>query len=125
MNLVKKKLLLKRKTIIFLISDFLDHSFYDPMRRINRKHDLINIQILDEAESSLPNAGLIKLHDSETHNSKWINTSNLKNRLNFANHGKHKHILFEKFCKRNNIDLINVFTNLGYIDPLVKFFNSR
>jgi len=67
---------LKRKSIIFLLSDFWDDSYQQTMKLINKKHDLINIQILDKAEIAIPKLGMVKFHDAETQNSAWIDTNN-------------------------------------------------
>ena len=75
---------LKRKSIIFLLSDFWDDSFYKSMKRLNKKHDLINIQILDQSEFILPNMGLMKIHDAENKNASWIDTTNYNNRKNIS-----------------------------------------
>ena len=116
---------LKRKSIIFLLSDFWDNSFYQSMKRINKKHDLINIQILDDSERIMPNIGLIKMHDAENQNTTWIDTSDNRNRekISALLLSKENHIL--TYCKRNNIDIITINTRVGYVDPLVHFFNSR
>ncbi len=116
---------LKRKSIIFLLSDFLDDSFYLSMKRLNKKHDLINIQILDQSELKFPNMGLIKVHDAENKNALWLNTVKYNNRKNISKSIQSKKNNIEYFCKLNNIDLINVNTKNGYVEPLIKFFNSR
>ena len=115
----------KRKSIIFLLSDFWDDSFYQSMKRLNKKHDLINIQILDQSEFILPNMGLMKIHDAENKNASWIDTNKYNNGKNILENiiSKSKKIIY--YCKRNNIDLISVNTKNGYVEPLVKFFNSR
>ena len=115
---------LKRKSIIFLLSDFWDDSFYQSMKLINKKHDLINIQILDQSEIKLPNIGLIKIHDAENKNASWIDTNNKDSRKLFSElSSKNTHI--NNFCKKNNIDIITVNTKDGYVEPLVQFFNTR
>ena len=70
----------KRKCVSFLISDFLDTTFYKSMKLINKKHDLINIQILDQSELILPNIGLMKIHDAENKNALWVDTRKSHNR---------------------------------------------
>ena len=116
---------LKRKSIIFLLSDFWDDSFYQSMKRLNKKHDLINIQILDQSEFKLPNMGLMKIHDAENKNASWIDTAKYNNRQIISEYILSKRNKIEYFCKLNNIDLISINTNNGYVDPLVQFFNSR
>ena len=116
---------LKRKSIIFLLSDFWDNSFNHSMKFINKKHDLINIQILDQSELKLPNIGLIKLHDVENKNEAWVDTATLTNYEKISQLVLNKKKYIDTFCKKNNIDFISVDTKDGYIEPLVKFFNSR
>ena len=95
------------------------------MKRLNKKHDLINIQILDQSEFILPNMGLIKIHDAENKNASWIDTNIYSNRKIMSELILSKKSNIEYFCKRNNIDLISVNTKNGYVEPLVQFFNSR
>ncbi len=116
---------LKRKSIIFLLSDFWDNTFNHSMKLINKKHDLINIQILDQSEFNFPNLGLIKTHDVENNNSVWVDATNLNKYENMSQLLINKKNNINTFCKRNNIDLISINTKDGYIEPLVKFFNSR
>ena len=116
---------LKRKSIIFLISDFWDTSYQQPMRLINKKHDLINIQILDKAEISIPAMGMIKLHDVEKQSTAWIDAHKVKLQTNIANQIKQDNIRLKAFCKKNRIDFISIDSNKGYIQPLEEFFNNR
>jgi len=116
---------LKRKSIIFLLSDFWDNSYKQSMKLINKKHDLINIQILDKAETAIPKIGFVKLHDVETESSIWIDTNNksLQNLCNAKILKKKNDI--KKYCKSNKIDFISIDTSEDYLNPLEQFFNYR
>ena len=116
---------LKRKSIIFLISDFWDDSYQQAMKLIHKKHDLINIQILDKAEFIIPDVGMIKLHDVENQSSMWVDTHNNQMRAITFNHITNKNNILKSFCKKNKIDLISIDTSKGYVYPLEQFFNSR
>ena len=116
---------LKRKSIIFLISDFWDDSFQQAMKLINKKHDLINIQILDKAEYSIPKVGFVKINDVESHSSSWIDTNNSYVQSTIANKIKRYNNIFHAFCKKHKIDLISINTAQAYLHPLEKFFNNR
>ena len=116
---------LKRKSIIFLISDFWDDSYQQAMKLIHKKHDLINIQILDKAEFIIPDVGMIKLHDVENQFSMWVDTHNNQMRTIASNHIRNKNSILKSFCKKNKIDLISIDTSKGYVYPLEQFFNSR
>ena len=95
------------------------------MKRLNKKHDLINIQILDQSEIEMPNIGLIKVHDSETKQPIWIDTSAINCFKKIQETSSKKINILNSFCLRNNIDLIRVNINDGYIAPLINFFNTR
>ena len=116
---------LKRKSIIFLLSDFWDDSYQQSMKLINKKHDLINIQILDKAEITIPKLGLVKLHDVETQSSIWIDTNDKSLQNISPNNIRNKNDIIKKFCKNNKIDFISIDTSKGYLNPLEQFFNSR
>ncbi len=113
--------MLKRRAVIFCISDFWDAKFEKQVKLTNRKHDLVNIRILDESELRIPDIGLISFHDSET-----------KNQISYFSKGGRnltiaKNIIdeYSKFCKKNKIDLIDINVQEGYLEPLVKFFSKR
>ena len=116
---------LKRKSIIFLISDFWDDSFHQAMKLINKKHDLINIQILDKAEYSMPKVGFVKINDVESQSSSWIDTNNSYVQSTISNKIKLHNNIFHAFCKKHKIDLISINTAQGYLQPLEQFFNNR
>ena len=116
---------LKRKSIIFLLSDFWDDSYQQPMKLLNKKHDLINIQILDKAEIAIPKLGMVKFHDAETQISKWIDTNNKQVQNISQKYILNKNNVIKKFCKKNKIDFISINTSEGYFNPLEQFFSTR
>ncbi len=115
----------KRKSVVFLISDFLDEGYWSSLKIINRKHDLIGIQIYDPAELSLPNIGLVKIKDSENQSSFWIDTSSKKNMdlLKKENLLKQKNLI--KKAKKIGFDLIHISTGEDFIEPIMSLFRMR
>ena len=116
---------LKRKSIIFLLSDFWDDSYQQTMKLINKKHDLINIQILDKAEIAIPELGMVKFHDAETQKSAWIDTNNKQVQDISTKYIQNKNKVIKEFCKKNTIDFISIDTAEGYMNPLEQFFSTR
>ena len=116
---------LKRKSIIFLLSDFWDDSYQQTMKLINKKHDLINIQILDKAEIAIPKLGMVKFHDAETQKSGWIDTNNKQVQNISTKYIQNKNKVIKEFCKKNKIDFISIDTAEGYLNPLEQFFSTR
>ena len=115
----------KRKSVIFLISDFIDDNFWNELKFLNFKHDVIGLQIYDSYERSFPNIGLINIHDSETGKTTWIDTSVKKNREKFEKHSNEKLNEFSKKCKNIGFDLLQINTDDDYIKFLMQFFRSR
>ena len=69
--------------------------------------------------------GLIKLHDVENKKASWIDTSNQYNIETISEVIRNKKYSINTFCKKNKIDIISINSNDGYVEPLVRFFNSR
>jgi len=117
--------MLKRRSVIFLISDFLDDGFESLLKFVNHKHDLICIQLNDKAELDLLNIGLVKLHDAETQSFHWVDTTSPRFAEMMRTAVEERLSKYRRFCKKNEIDLISINTAESYIDPLVNYFNRR
>ena len=115
----------KRKSVVFLISDYIDNGYWKSLKIANRKHDLIGIKISDIAESIMPNLGLVKIHDPETNQEFWIDTSSKTERLRFSKYQNMTSVNFKKKCDKINFDLIQINTDGDYVDPLMNYFKRR
>ena len=115
----------KRKSVIFLISDFIDDNFWNELKFLNFKHDVIGLQIYDSYERNFPNLGIINIHDSETGENTWIDTTSKKIRDKFQKNSNEKLNSFSKKCKNIGFDLIQISTDDDYIKFLMQFFRSR
>jgi hypothetical protein len=102
----------RRKSICFLISDFLGKGFEDALRVASRKHDVIGIKIYDQLDMRLPDAGLLQVADAETGEQRWIDTS------------KHNDYVKEVF-RRSGADLLHMRAGDDYVKVLQKFFINR
>jgi uncharacterized protein (DUF58 family) len=78
--------ILKKRAIVFLLSDFLDQDYDKPMAILAKKHDLIAMQVLDDSELALPKAGILHFVDPETGRDAYINTSDPKLRSSYQAH---------------------------------------
>ena len=115
----------KRRSVVFLISDYIDDGYWKSLKIANRKHDLIGIKISDIAESIMPNLGLIKVHDPETNNEFWIDTGSETERLKFTKDQNDASSIFKKKCDKINFDLIQIRNDRDYVDPLFNYFKGR
>ena len=115
----------KRKSVIFLISDFIDDNFWNELKFLNFKHDVVGLQIYDSYERNFPNVGLINIHDSETGENTWIDTTSKKSRDKFQKNSDEKLDKFSMKCKNIGFDLLQINTDDDYIKFLMQFFRSR
>ncbi len=116
---------LKRRAVIFLLSDFLDEGFDIPLKLVGRKHDLILLRLEDPSEQDLPNLGLVKWYDPETGASAWLDTASRAVRKRFSRRVDERRTVFQQFCRRNSIDLISINTHESYVQPLMNYFTTR
>ncbi|NLO18923.1 MAG: DUF58 domain-containing protein [Ignavibacteria bacterium] len=116
---------IKKRSIVFVISDFIAKDFSDSLKITSKKHDTVAIQIYDQRESELPNIGLLYAQDSETGNSTLINSSKKVVRENYKNWWAERQENLNSIFKKSNVDLIRIKTDEPYIAPLMNFFKKR
>jgi uncharacterized protein (DUF58 family) len=116
---------IKRRSIVFLISDFLTENYQKALQVANNKHDIIAINILDPREVDLPNVGFIELEDAETGEIIVVDTSSPAIRNRFFSESEENRLIREKFFKSIGVDNINIYTNKSYVEPITRFFRMR
>ncbi|TKT93681.1 DUF58 domain-containing protein [Dyadobacter frigoris] len=117
--------LLKRRSLIFLISDFIDTNYQHNLKALARKHDLIVIHLYDLRETSLPRLGIIPLYDAEKQKTTWVNTSSSQYREDMANRFQSRSAELEKLCHQNRADYISINTQEDYVPALIRLFKVR
>ncbi|HOD66662.1 MAG TPA: VWA domain-containing protein, partial [candidate division Zixibacteria bacterium] len=115
----------RRKSVVFLISDFLSEDFHRPLQVANRRHDLIAVKISDPRESRFDDVGLIELEDAETGEVYVIDTGSKEFRREYAARADEDLGRLEREFRLINLDFINIRTDQPYIKPLIAFFRSR
>lgn len=115
----------KKRSIAFLISDFLADNFEDALKVAGRKHDLVAIRIFDRMEMELPDAGLVRLADPESGTMQWVNTSSPAVRQLYRNNARLHEKNIRDIFKRSGIDNTNIETGENYIKPLMNLFRKR
>ena len=114
-----------KRTVAFLVSDFLNTGFEKPLRVISKRHDLIAVVITDPREISLPNVGIIELEDAETGETILLDTRGKAQRKEYEKHALVRARELEKLLRSADVDQIDIRTDRPYIQPLVKFFRLR
>ena len=116
---------IKKRSICFILSDFMSKEFDKPLKIANKKHDLIALRIHDKREDSLPNVGLVPMQDAETEKMIFVDTSSKKVRDNFAKNRLQATEKLRKLFPASGVDLIDITTGTDYVKPLINFFKTR
>lgn len=115
----------KRRTVAFLISDFIAEGYEKPLKVVAAKHDLIPIQVVDPRENDLPDVGLALVEDMETGEIVEVDTSNLDVRAEYAREAQKQRASREQLFKRLQLDHVTVSTDRDYVRPLAELFRLR
>jgi len=115
----------KKKSIVFLISDFMDEGYEKILRIVGKKHDLIGIVINDQREKSIPKMGLVKFTDSESGKERWIDTSSSNVQSWIKQYYNRVTSERKTLFITSRLDTIEIKTGENYITPLVNFFRLR
>src|SRR5205807_6478554 len=114
--------ILRRRSIIFLLSDFVDRDFENALKRTARRHDLIAIQITDPREEELPPVGLLELEDAETGQRVLLDTSSRLVRAAYARGARERRDALRQAARSSGADLVEVSTDGSHLDALIRFF---
>ncbi len=115
----------KKKSLIFLISDFIDSGYEKALKVIERKHDVVAISVKDEQEIELPSCGLVRMVDAESGEVFMLDTSSASLRKEFGRLAAAEGDALNKSLKSMGIDHVSVKAGSDYIPQLVKFFKIR
>lgn len=115
----------KRRSVVFLISDFVDSNYWTSLKMVNKKHDIIGIRLYDPSEAELPDLGLVKVMDPESEKEFWINTSRYQDRIDYNNTFNNRIRELDSRSKKIKFDLVSISTEEDYVEPLMDFFHRR
>ncbi len=116
---------IKKRAIVFLISDYIDGGYDKILRIVGKKHDLIGVILRDPREKSLLDAGLIKFLDAETGEIRFLDTSDKVVRKSIVDENKRWIEYRRQLFLSSRLDSIDIETSGSYIKPLVDFFKLR
>lgn len=115
----------KRKSIMILISDFIDLQYERELTMLAKKHDLIVLQLVDKRETTFPNLGIIPLLDKETGKTIWINTSSKAFRERYLLPYVQNQEKLTKLCRQYQADFLPIYVDQDYAPQLVNLFRAR
>ena len=116
---------LRRRAVVFFISDFQDSGYLEKLAAFSRKHDVIAMTVADPAELSLPNIGLIELQDAETGETVLVDTGSAAVRRRFEAAAKYRLEELGTSFRTAGIDQILLQTHQDYAQKLITFFKTR
>jgi len=115
----------KRRSVLFVLSDFLDASAERALRIAARRHDVIAVVLDDPRERELPDVGLVELEEAETGERYVVDTSDARLRKTFADTAAAARIARDRWLHGANVDAIMVTTDRPYTEALLRFFRMR
>lgn len=115
----------RQKSIAFILSDFIDANYEDALRIAAKKHDVIGVKVYDQMDKQLPDAGLLKVKDAESGQTKWVDSSNDFVRYSYEQEFFRITEYSTQTFKKAGCDLLHVKTGEDYVRVLQRFFLSR
>jgi len=117
--------LLKRRSVVFVVSDFVAPDFDQPLRLIGRKHEVIAVSVSDPRERHLPAAGLVELLDAESGQRIVLDTSSRRQRAEFARLAERDDEVLSRLLAKAKVDRIRVSTEKPFVPELMRYFRVR
>jgi uncharacterized protein (DUF58 family) len=118
--------MIKKRSIAFLITDFIDKNNYsDALKIAARKHDLVALRISDIRESELPDIGLVSMRDAETGKKTVVDTASNRVRDSYHKEWIKRYKSISELLAKSGIDNSVIETGKSYIQPLLSLFKKR
>jgi uncharacterized protein (DUF58 family) len=113
---------MKKKAIVFMLSDFMDQGYEKPLKIVAKKHDVTAIRVFDPKEVEIPDLGLIPVWDMETGLTHTVDTSSARVRLAYKAHYLKQIDYFKTQFTRSGAGIIHNRTDEDYVKNLLGYF---
>ena len=117
--------MIKKKSICFVISDFIGMGYEDALKVASKKHDLAALRIMDSREAVMPDVGLVRFIDAETGEVSLMDTSNANLRRDYNLWWKQTDRRVNDLLNRSGVDHTLLLTDQPYVQPLLNLFKRR
>ncbi len=117
--------MVKRKSIAFVLSDFIDENYENELRHVAKKHDVIGIKVYDNLDMELPKIGLLQVQDVETGESKWIDTNDVQTQKVYNHRATFYDKNYDTSFMKAGADKLKINTAQSYVHILMNFFKKR
>lgn len=116
---------MKKKAIVFLLSDFMDDEYDSPLKIASKRHDITGIRIYDKYEVEMPKIGIVPMEDVETGNVILVNTNNRNIRNSYKANYLENVDYFETVFSKSGAGTISTRVDEGYVKKLLGYFKRR
>jgi len=117
--------MVKKKSIAFILSDFIDEKYENELRHVAKKHDVIGVKVYDNLDMELPKIGLLQVQDVETGESKWINTNDVQTQKVYNERAVYYDKNYDNSFMKAGADKLKINTAQSYVHILMNFFKKR
>jgi uncharacterized protein (DUF58 family) len=117
--------LLRRRSLVVLISDFIDEHYERELTMLARQHDLLVVQLLAPQEAEFPALGIVPLRDAETGVLRWVDTSAPSFRASYAAQTQARQQALQTLCRRQRVGFLALRTDQDFVPQLVGLFQRR
>lgn len=117
--------LIKKRSIIIVVSDFIDEDYERSFRALAERHDVVAIQLTDPRESALPSLGIIPIYDKERGKITWVNTAFGSFSKKISETFTVERDYLKEICKKNQINYLAIDTTQDIVAPLIELFKYR
>jgi uncharacterized protein (DUF58 family) len=115
----------KKRSVLFLMSDFIDDNYIDAIKLVKKRHDIIPVKIKDEFEVEFPDLGNVMLKDIETGKIKLVDTSDIKIRSYLTSLFVNIENELQAKLNKSGVRHLSLTVEEDYVKPFIKFFKNR
>lgn len=116
---------IKKKAIVFVLSDFITDDYQHTLKIVSGKHDVTGIRVYDEREESIPNVGLVQMLDRETGELVMVNTGSKSVRQAYSSYFKDRENYFKESFSKSGAGMLSTRVDEGYVKKLLGYFKNR
>ena len=116
---------MKKKAIVFVMSDFITDDYQHTLKIASRRHDVTGIRVYDKHEAEIPNLGMVQMQDEESGELLLVNTSSKKVRQNYAKYYEERVEYFKDSFAKSGAGIINCRVDESYVKKLLGYFKQR
>jgi uncharacterized protein (DUF58 family) len=116
---------MKKKAIVFVLSDFITDGYRDSLKIVAKKHDVTGIRIYDAREEAIPNLGMVEMQDEETGENMLVNTASRAVRMNYHSYYRDRVEYYQEAFTKSGAGAINCRVDESYVKKLLGYFKRR